>query len=76
MKIYRFRHKPTGLFWRPSKGPSWAKRDQLHKEGKIYTTTPDLRWLFGDSQQTKIDHDKIRFSIKREDMEIVEEEIN
>ena len=38
MKVYKLRHKPTGLFYQPVKG-RWAKeKSNLSKRGKLYET--------------------------------------
>jgi len=66
MKVYKILHKPTGLFFIPSKG-----RGNLSKTGKIYPKPPQLKWATGSvrivlhiwsgkkpqkHQQTIIDH--------------------
>ena len=43
MKVYKIKHKPTGLFFTPSKG-----HGNLSKNGKIYPKKPRLEWA-GDS---------------------------
>ncbi|MFW6310689.1 MAG: hypothetical protein ACOC1K_00475 [Nanoarchaeota archaeon] len=39
MKAYRIKHKPTGLYFTPSKGSG-----NLSKKGKIYASYPRLEW--------------------------------
>lgn len=39
MKIYKIKHKPTGLFFTPSKG-----NGNLSINGKIYPRKPNLNW--------------------------------
>jgi hypothetical protein len=60
MKCYRFKHKPTGLYYRPSsevliniKNPNgttkvrtWVKTN-LSKKGKIYPMKPSWSWING-----------------------------
>lgn len=42
MIVYKIRHKPTGLFFRPAKdGPNVSTR------GKLYEKRPTLKWLGG-----------------------------
>ena len=72
MKLYRLKHKPTGLYWRQAKGPSWNRRDQLHEKGKIFTTPIDLQWFFHTADFTIIWHNKQAFRVNKEDMEIEE----
>jgi hypothetical protein len=40
MKVYKILHKPTGLFFKPSKGSG-----NLSKKGKIYPMKPSLTWI-------------------------------
>lgn len=42
MKVYKIKHKPTGLFFTPSKGSG-----NLSKNGKIYPKKPRLEWALG-----------------------------
>jgi len=43
MKIYKVRHKPTGLFFKPSKYPNHSN---LSKTGKVYHVRPAIeKWL-------------------------------
>jgi hypothetical protein len=39
MKVYKLKHKPTGLFYTPSKGSG-----NLSTKGKIYQKKPDIKW--------------------------------
>ena len=39
MKVYKIKHKPTGLFYTPSKGSG-----NLSINGKIYPKKPRLEW--------------------------------
>lgn len=39
MKVYKLKHKPTGLFYTPSRGSG-----NLSKTGKLYTTIPSIKW--------------------------------
>lgn len=45
---YRIKHKPTGLYFKPSKGGS-----SLSAKGKIYTSLPSLKWA-GDYVRIRI----------------------
>jgi hypothetical protein len=57
MKCYRFKHIPTGMYWRPSRTvrklikPTKDKtiwmmvKSNLSKKGKVYTDPPSWRWL-------------------------------
>ena len=40
MKVYKILHKPTGLYFTPSKG-----NGNLSKTGKIYPKMPSLKWV-------------------------------
>lgn len=40
MKVYKLLHKPTGLYFTPSKGSG-----NLSTVGKIYTKKPKLSWV-------------------------------
>lgn len=42
MIMYKIRHKPTGLFFKPAKYPY---KSNLSKNGKVYHTKPSLRYL-------------------------------
>ncbi|MDD5649007.1 MAG: hypothetical protein PHF86_01075 [Candidatus Nanoarchaeia archaeon] len=44
MKVYKIKHKPTGLFFVPSRGGN----GNLSTGGKIYSKFPSLNWI-GDS---------------------------
>lgn len=37
---YRIKHKPTGLYFKPSRGES-----NLSSKGKIYTSLPSIKWV-------------------------------
>jgi len=39
MKVYKLKHKSTGLFYTPSKGYG-----NLSTKGKIYSTKPNIKW--------------------------------
>lgn len=39
MKVYKIRHKPTGLFYIPSRG-----NGNLSTTGKIYQRKPDIKY--------------------------------
>lgn len=40
MKVYKIKHKPTGLFFTPSKGYG-----NLSVNGKIYSKPPNMSWV-------------------------------
>lgn len=40
MKVYKIKHKPTGLFFTPSKGYG-----NLSVNGKIYDRVPNMNWV-------------------------------
>lgn len=42
MKFYKMRHKPTGLFYKPSK---YHAKWNLSEKGKVYQTKPTVAWL-------------------------------
>ena len=42
MKFYKILHKPTGLYYKPSRHGSPAN---LSKKGKVYERKPSLGWL-------------------------------
>lgn len=71
MKLYRIKHKLTGLYFRTSGGRPWKKRDQLHEEGKIYTREPALVRVFGVGP-TDIYMDNERYPVRPEDFEVEE----
>jgi hypothetical protein len=40
MKVYKIKHKPTGLFFTPSKGYG-----NLSVKGKVYESRPSMKWI-------------------------------
>jgi hypothetical protein len=40
MKVYKIKHKPTGLFFTPSRGSG-----NLSISGKIYPKRPNINWI-------------------------------
>jgi hypothetical protein len=40
MKVYRILHKPTGLYFTPSRG-----NGNLSRTGKVYPKIPSLKWV-------------------------------
>jgi len=40
MKVYKILHKPTGLYFTPSRG-----NGNLSKIGKLYPKMPSLKWV-------------------------------
>jgi len=53
IKCYRIKHKPTGLYFKPSKGGS-----NLSTKGKIYPSKPSLKWA-GDTIRIRIRGDEV-----------------
>lgn len=54
MICYRIKHKPTGLYFKPSRGES-----NLSSKGKIYTSLPSLKWT-GDTIRIRFRGDAIK----------------
>lgn len=48
MKVYKIKHKPTGLFFTPSKGYG-----NLSVKGKIYDRVPNEKW-YSDTIRIKL----------------------
>lgn len=44
MTFYKLLHKPTGLFFRPSK---YLDKRNLAVKGKVYHSKPSIKWLGG-----------------------------
>ncbi len=42
MKIYRLKHKPTGLYFKPSRHGS---KSNLSKNGKVYNQIPSFSYV-------------------------------
>ena len=42
MKVYKIKHKPTGLYFTPSRG-----HGNLSTKGKVYSMKPRLKWVTG-----------------------------
>jgi hypothetical protein len=42
MKLYRLRHRPTGLYFRPARG---CRGTNLAERGKVYTTVPSFAFV-------------------------------
>jgi len=90
MKLYKLRHKPTGLYYKPSKHRS---KSNLSAQGKVYHTRPSFGWLSGlyrpmtdaeraaaDArpwgQKLPLDFDKVvQFKFIEDEWEIVELEV-
>ena len=41
MELWRLKHIPTGLYFKPSKHRS---KSNLSKKGKVYTSKPTIKW--------------------------------
>ena len=54
MRIYKIRHKPTGLFLQNKKHVYGKLVDTLTKDGGAYNTRPLLSWLSGGSRSKRI----------------------
>jgi hypothetical protein len=46
MKVWKIKHKPTGLFFTPSKGLG-----NFSTNGKLYSKKPKLEWAYGSSSR-------------------------
>jgi len=44
LTLWRLKHIPTGLYFKPSKHRS---KSNLHKKGKIYSMKPTCKWMGG-----------------------------
>jgi hypothetical protein len=62
MIVYKIKHKPTGLYFTPSKGYG-----NLSLNGKIYAKKPNLKWV-GNSVRVVIKQLSIRKPNKREQL--------
>lgn len=45
IKMYKLRHIPTGLFFKPYRHSYRGKCKNLTKDGKVYTKKPSLSYL-------------------------------
>ena len=78
MKIYKVKHIPTGLFYKPSKYPS---KSNLSKTGKVYHTKPSLQYWLSFSHGLAYNHPTKDYpgykttATRLEDWEIIEGEI-
>lgn len=77
MKVYKLRHKPTGLFFQPGRYKD-KRRDvyktTLSEHGKIYSVIPKINWAGhpGHHLHTSTGH---AYGYRKEDWEVVEFEI-
>ena len=44
MELWRLKHIPTGLYFKPSKH---RNKSNLSKKGKVYTSKPTIKWCGG-----------------------------
>jgi hypothetical protein len=65
MKIYRIKHKETGLYYNPSNANPWRVLSSL---GKLYHNKPSKTWLMGMNRRSYLNNPKY----KTEDFIIVE----
>jgi len=49
MKVYKILHKPTGLFFTPSRGSG-----NFSTGGKVYSKMPRLEWAYGSSARVVV----------------------
>lgn len=42
MKVYRLKHKPTGLYFKPSR---YGSKSNLSKNGKVYSQIPSMSYV-------------------------------
>jgi len=62
MKVYKIKHKPTGLYFTPSKG-----HGNLSTKGKIYSMRPQIHhWLAGGIRLLVRRSDSGKFSKKNQ----------
>lgn len=47
MKFYKLRHKPTGLFYKPSNFAYGGNKSNLSEKGKVYIKKPSIRNMCG-----------------------------
>lgn len=45
MIVYRIRHIPTRLYYRPVVSGHGTKKSNLHKDGKVYHNKPTLKHI-------------------------------
>ena len=45
MTVYKIKHIPTGLFWKPNKAHRYFCKSNLSKKGKVYHNRPSKSWL-------------------------------
>jgi hypothetical protein len=45
MKVWKIKHKPTGLFFTPSRGSG-----NFSTRGKVYSKIPRLEWAYGSAR--------------------------
>lgn len=73
MKLYKLRHKPTGLFYAPTKG---LPKSNLFKDGKIYKKKPSAGYMYSGLYigEWKDSTDESRFLIPYKIMDLVKED--
>lgn len=73
MKVYKIKHKPTGLFYKPSK---FRSEVNLSKIGKSYSRRPSLKHIC--QVRVKVEgtfNTFVELEWKEEDFEIIEFEV-
>lgn len=79
MKIYKLRHKPTGMFYTPSKYGNGHRN--LSKTGKVYHKKPDAFTFMGFCSKMSYNHPIKEYpyyerrTTQLDDWEIIEGEI-
>lgn len=76
-KVYKLRHKPTGLFYKPTRG---YYKTNLSEKGKIYTERSFPKYEITGSMSPTLSiklglKSSLILGIKKEDWEIVEYEL-
>lgn len=56
MKIFRLKHKPTGLYYKPNNGKYASTKSNLSKRGKLYIKKQSYRVLFGSPSYASYYH--------------------
>lgn len=82
MKVYKIKHKPTGLYYCPYRyvkvpGQYGSVKTNLSKNGKVYATKPSLKWigsLVYDHTLVKLSDNKDIFAIKTQGCRVFKED--
>lgn len=63
MKVYRLKHKPTGLYYQPVRG-KYGNQTNLSKRGKVYQTTQNA--LIGNGDTIIISINEKQYNTQKE----------